>query len=172
MRERLHRPLANIRTLCSLLLVAILGNAPVSTTASPAVSLTHGTLVGAVKPMQAKMWLRTSASATVQVEYSTSVDSISSLFSSEAMTTQQKDWTATIQLSKLVPETKYFYRVLINGFTSSTMYQLKRFIPIKPLVARASTVRESCAMHSRVPWSGRGRPPFGGGRCRGRYGSA
>ena len=108
MRERLHRPLANIRTLCSLLLVAILGNTPVSTTASTAVFLTHGPLVGAVKPMQAKIWLRTSASATVQVEYSTSVDFISSLSSSEAMTTQQKDWTAIIQLSELIPENEVF----------------------------------------------------------------
>ena len=91
MRESLHRPLANIRTLCGLLLVAVLGNTSISTMASTGVSLTHGPLVGAVKPMRAKIWLRTSVSATVQVEYSTSVDFINSLSTSEATTTQQKD---------------------------------------------------------------------------------
>ena len=129
MRESLHRPLANIRTLCSLLLVAILGNTSISTMASPAVSLTHGPLVGAVKPMQAKIWLRTSGSATVQVEYSTSVDIINSLSSSEAMTTQQKDWTAIIQLSELIPETRYFYRILVNRSIVPTVYQLKTSPP-------------------------------------------
>ena len=34
MRENLHRPLANIRTLCGLLLVAVLGNTSISIMAS------------------------------------------------------------------------------------------------------------------------------------------
>ncbi len=129
MRENLHRPLANIRTLCGLLLVAVLGNTSISIMASTVVSLTHGPLVGAVKPMQAKIWLRTSVSATVQVEYSTSADFLDSLSSSEAMTTQQKDWTAIIQLSELIPETMYFYRLLVNESILPSVYQLKTSPP-------------------------------------------
>ncbi len=46
-----------------------------------------------------------------------------------------------------------------------------RFILIKPLVARASAGPESYAAHSRLPSPDRGRPPSGGGWCRGRYDS-
>jgi len=46
------------------------------------------------------------------------------------------------------------------------------FIPIKPSVAMGSTVLESYATHSRLPSPGHGRRPSGGGRCRGRCGSA
>ena len=45
------------------------------------------------------------------------------------MTTQQKDWTAIIQLSELIPETMYFYRLLVNQYILPSVYQLKTSPP-------------------------------------------
>ena len=49
---------------------------------------------------------------------------------------------------------------------------LLEFISIKPVVAMGSTALESYATHSRLPSPGHGHRPSGGGRCRGRCGSA
>ena len=130
MLEGRHRALANMPILYSFMILAIFGNPLTGRMTLAAVLLTHGPLTGAVKPSQAKIWVRTSTSATIQVEYSTSIDFINSRFSNDVLTSQQKDWTAMIQLSELSQETIYFYRLLINGSILPIVYRLKTAPPL------------------------------------------
>src|SRR2546430_6997353 len=92
---------------------------------STEVSLTHGPLVGAVRPTSAKIWIRTNSSVEVQVEYSTSSDFVDSVLSEAVTTTQGKDLTGKVSLSRLKVNTVYYYRVWAHGTALPGVYHFK-----------------------------------------------
>src|SRR5262245_1118987 len=72
-------------------------------------------IVGAVTDTTAKVSFRTTAAANVQVEYSTDPE-LADRLSSDALTTRDSsDFTVHVPLTGLLPETTYYYRILVNG---------------------------------------------------------
>ncbi len=92
---------------------------------STEVGLTHGPLVGAVRPTGATIWVRTNSPAKVQVEFSTAPDFLDSVLSEAVETAQSRDLTGKVRLSGLHSNTQYFYRVWANGMALPGTYELK-----------------------------------------------
>src|SRR4029078_3022382 len=73
-----------------------------------------GTVVGAVTGRSANIFARTDVRGTVQIEYSTD-PAFTSVTKSVAKKSQStSDFTATLALSGLAPETTYYYRVVVD----------------------------------------------------------
>ena len=77
--------------------------------------LTHGPVVGGVTASEAKVFLRTNQSATVAVCYGTDPTLVAYQVSDTFTTTITSDFTKTIPLANLTPETTYYLNVLVNG---------------------------------------------------------
>jgi alkaline phosphatase D len=92
---------------------------------STEVGLTHGPLVGAVRPTTATIWIRTDSPAELQVEYSTTLDFQASVLSAVVETDQSRDLTGKLRLSGLKLKTQYFYRLWANGIALPGVYEFK-----------------------------------------------
>lgn len=77
--------------------------------------LTHGPVVGGVTATEVKVFVRTNRRATVQTVYSVNPDLSGALLSGEKTTREKRDFTKQIKLSDLLPNTKYYYDVMVNG---------------------------------------------------------
>ena len=77
--------------------------------------LTDVPIVGGVSDTQAKIWFRTDLESDVAVEYSTAADLTGST-STPVLTTQDvNDFTGIVTLAELLPETRYYYRIRVDG---------------------------------------------------------
>jgi alkaline phosphatase D len=94
----------------------------VSLTSTPALSqtLTHGPVTGGVDANDARIFVRTSAAATVAVQYSTDPGLATPQTSANYATSSIHDFTAIAQLSSLSPVTTYYLNVLVNGVPQLT----------------------------------------------------
>ncbi len=86
-----------------------------STRVGSAAELTHGYLLGDVRPDMIKIWVRTDTAATVGIEYSTNPDLSDSSFSVARPTRAARDFTRILQLHWLEPETTYYFNVLVDS---------------------------------------------------------
>ena len=78
-------------------------------------ALTHGPVVGGVTDAEAKVFIRTGRSATVQVRYSTDPNLAGYSTSDPFTTNSASDFTGIISLGGLTAETTYYLDVTING---------------------------------------------------------
>jgi phosphodiesterase/alkaline phosphatase D-like protein len=86
-----------------------------ATGVAPAQLLTHGPIVGGVTVSEAKVFVRTDSAASVTLRYGTDPD-LQTYFTSASVTTNESsDFTATIPLTGLAPETMQYLNVLVNG---------------------------------------------------------
>ncbi len=93
--------------------------------------LTHGPVVGAVTPNQARVFVRTDNAAQVQVMYWTDPKLEFALLSDTQTAAQESDWTTQIPLTGLKPNTVYYLNVLVDGMVQSDkpLAQFKTFPP-------------------------------------------
>jgi alkaline phosphatase D len=102
-------------------------------------TLQSGPMVGYCEMTEAVIWLQTTKSAVVKIEYS-SVDDASKVFTSENYTTIENEaYTAHIILNKIKPGKKYNYTVFIDGkkikipyetsFSSKKLWQWREDAP-------------------------------------------
>jgi alkaline phosphatase D len=82
--------------------------------------LTHGPVVGGVTDSAANVFVRTSVSATVALQYGTDPNFGSFSVSASQVTSSQSDFTARISLTSLQPETTYYLRVVVNNVVQNT----------------------------------------------------
>lgn len=92
------------------LLLLLLGSFP-----ALAAIQTDGPVVGGVTDSEAKLFARTDVAAVVEIEYSTASDLSGALVSSSLQTDAAQDYTSIIRLQGLQPDTRYYYRVLVDG---------------------------------------------------------
>ena len=67
--------------------------------------LTHGPVVGGVTATEAKVFVRTDTAATVALRYGTDPGLVGAIDTAGFRTADASDFTTTIPLSELVPET-------------------------------------------------------------------
>jgi phosphodiesterase/alkaline phosphatase D-like protein len=79
-------------------------------------ALTHGPLVGDVRPDHAQIWLRTNSASSVTIAYGLPGGSRTTTL--PVTTASAGDFTASILVDGLTPATAYEYEVLVNGVSS------------------------------------------------------
>jgi alkaline phosphatase D len=108
---------ARAATRIALLTLALIA---ASASAQAQVTLTHGPITGAVDAYDATVFTRTSDVANVAIQYSTDSGMANPTSSSSITTNANDDFTSTIQLTGLTPETAYYLNVLVNGVPQLT----------------------------------------------------
>lgn len=88
--------------------------------------LMQGPMLGAVSHDEFKIWTRASGEYSVSVEWGTAFDLSSSVRTEPVQAKASDDYTVTITIEGLRPDTEYFYRILVNGAPDR---YLKRFPP-------------------------------------------
>ncbi len=95
--------------------------------------LLHGPMLGAVTDHSARVWIRTAEEKPAQVNVYRCDDkgepTDQLVFTSRAISSSADDFTATLKLEGLEPDTSYAYEVIIDGKThnNGTKYLLKTF---------------------------------------------
>ena len=122
----------------ALLLVALLFSAN-STTAQ---YITHGPVIGAVTSNSCKVYVRTKQCGRVLMELSE--DSLlQKSFSVGANTDSLRDKTAMLSITSLKPDTRYFYRLLFEGWEDSIKGSFRTF-PVEGTRGDFTLVTGSC----------------------------
>lgn len=79
------------------------------------VELIHGPMVGAVTPTSAKVWVRTAHEVPFRVLVSTSKEIKKPISSNSIKTSSDVDFTGVVEVKGLKPDTRYYYRVLLDN---------------------------------------------------------
>ena len=114
----------------------------------------QGPMLGAVTTTSARIWLRVSDAFPISIEYAIDKDFHDSRKTSPQSVSESNDFSASILVDELTPDTRYFYRALINGkqpsYSSDSPTQLFRTAPHYP--ARFSVATGSCARVAEDPY--------------------
>ncbi len=114
----------------------------------------QGPMLGAVTATSARIWMRASDAFSIAVEFSINEDFQDSRQTLPQTVVASNDFTATILVDGLTQDTRYFYRILINGkqpkYSNDSPNQLFRTAPGYP--ARFSVATGSCARVAEDPY--------------------
>lgn len=85
----------------------------------------HGPMTGAVTVNSVKIWLRTVDESNVEIQVYDINEEFVGSFTSK--TKASNDYTTEVRINKLQPDTKYNYKILIDGVETSETYSLKTY---------------------------------------------
>jgi len=91
------------------------------------IQLLHGPLLGCVTDTTAKFWIRTANEVTLQIIASASEKMSSPVKSNVVKTNSNKDFSAVAWVSNLKPDTKYYYKLIIDGNLQPNQWSFKTF---------------------------------------------
>ncbi|MBI1386939.1 MAG: alkaline phosphatase [bacterium] len=95
--------------------------------------LVHGPLLGCVTSESARFWARTADEYGLSISLSDSPDMQTARQHAWAITKAENDYTATLDIGGLKPDTRYYYRLYVNGVQKTPVYSFKTFPePDKP----------------------------------------
>ncbi len=126
-----------MKTLISLFIVLV------SQTDIFSQTITHGPFISAVTENAAKSYLRTNTTTAFDFVLSTDSANFTSPFTISDSTRAAKDTSAIIAILGLQPNTKYFYKVKINGIQASSIQSFRTF-PLLNAVSNFSFAFGSC----------------------------
>ena len=89
-------------------------------------TLTHGPIIGGLSSNSAKIWMRTDAAAKMKVLYKTATEE-SWHESGVTTTAENNDFTGTVELSSLTPDTTYNFKTVVGGTPSTEIYSFTTF---------------------------------------------
>jgi alkaline phosphatase D len=107
------------------------------------VNITNSIAVGGVTSSSARFWVRTSAEAIVNIELSESPAFTNSTTGTPVFTAQQYNFAAIIDISGLQPDTKYYYRPVVNDVADTAIRYFNTF-PVEGTSANFSFAFGSC----------------------------
>ncbi len=90
---------------------------------------THGPMIGSVTESSALFWVRTAKEAMVQIKMRPSQSTTFSIASSKARSLESSDYTVTLGVDGLEPDTRYEYAVEIDDDLHAEPYQQFRTPP-------------------------------------------
>lgn len=105
-----------MKTIKSVVLAVALSLAAGHAGAQGGLTVTHGPMLGRPGSDQMAVWARTSAAGTFRVRYGTEEGALNSV-SEPATTALERDYTGSVLLKGLKPDTTYFYQVVPEGST-------------------------------------------------------
>jgi len=97
-----------------------------------AVHLLHGPMLGCVTDSVARFWVRTADEVLVQFFVSSSENMALPIKSAIAKTSKDRDFTATLDVQDLKPDTTYYYQLLINGKKEPEQWSFRTFAAAAP----------------------------------------
>jgi len=89
--------------------------------------LLHGPVLGCVTDSGAKFWVRTVNEVPVQVIIGASGKTSSIIKSDIVKTSKAKDFTAVVAVRGLKPDTRYYYKLLVDGSTQPKLWSFRTF---------------------------------------------
>jgi len=89
--------------------------------------LLHGPMLGCVTDSSAKFWVRTTNEVPVQILIGTSRTASSPISSSIVNTDKEKDFTAVLAVSGLKPDTRYYYKLLVDDSIQPRQWAFRTF---------------------------------------------
>ncbi len=89
--------------------------------------LLHGPMLGCVTDTSAKFWVRTANEVPVQVFVSNSKKMVPALGSTVVKTNKAKDFTALVAVQGLKPDTRYYYKLLVDGNIEPRLWSFRTF---------------------------------------------
>ncbi len=89
--------------------------------------LLHGPLIGSVTDSSASFWVRTAGEADVSIIAESQNESKTSRFTGKGKTSSQSDYTATVTITGLKPDTQYSYKLLVNNEYSGASSEFRTF---------------------------------------------
>ena len=87
----------------------------------------HGPMLGCVTDTSAKFWVRTANEVPVQILIGTSRTARSPISSSIVKTNKEKDFTAVLAVRGLKPDTRYYYKLLVDGSIQPRQWAFRTF---------------------------------------------
>ncbi|MBL7145964.1 MAG: tetratricopeptide repeat protein [Phycisphaerae bacterium] len=91
------------------------------------VELLHGPMLGCVTDTSAKFWVRTANEVPVQVLIRTSGKAKSTISSTIVKTNKANDFTAVLSIRGLKPDTRYYYKLLVDGIIQPRQWAFHTF---------------------------------------------
>ncbi|MCP4609948.1 MAG: tetratricopeptide repeat protein [Planctomycetes bacterium] len=91
------------------------------------VELLHGPMLGCVTEASAKFWVRTANEVPVQVLIGTSRAAKSPISSAIVTTAKEKDFTAVLTVRGLKPDTRYPYKLVVDGRIQPRQWAFRTF---------------------------------------------
>ncbi len=91
------------------------------------VELLHGPMLGCVTDTGAKFWVRTANEVPVQVFVSNSGKMDPALSTAVVKTNKAKDFTAVVAVQGLKPDTRYYYKLLVDGNIEPRLWSFRTF---------------------------------------------
>jgi alkaline phosphatase D len=89
--------------------------------------LLHGPMLGCVTDTSVKFWVRTANEVLVQVIVSASEKMYPALKSAVVKTSKAKDFTAVVAVRGLKPDTRYYYKLLVDGNIEPRLWSFRTF---------------------------------------------
>jgi alkaline phosphatase D len=89
--------------------------------------LLHGPMLGFVTDTSAKFWVRTANEVPVQVLIGTAQRANSAITSDIVKTSRNKDFTAVLSVKGLKPDTRYYYKLLVDGSIQPRQWAFRTF---------------------------------------------
>ena len=89
--------------------------------------LLHGPMLGCVTDTSAKFWVRTANEVPVQILIGTSRTARSPISSAIVKTSKEKDFTAVLEVRGLKPDTRYYYKLLVDGSIQPRQWAFRTF---------------------------------------------
>jgi len=91
------------------------------------VEFLHGPMLGCITDTSAKFWVRTVNEVPVQVFVSSSGKMYPALRSAIVKTNKAKDFTAVAAVRGLKPDTRYYYKLLVDGNIEPRLWSFRTF---------------------------------------------
>lgn len=107
-------------------------------------SITNSIVVGGVTSNSARFWVRLSSAAEINVELSTSESFSTTIKGTPVNTSLESNFAGIINVQGLLPETKYYYHVLVNGINIDTKERYFSTFPVNGTSATFSFAFGSC----------------------------
>ena len=101
-------------------------------------------MVGYTTPTTSKIWFRAASSAPVTLELATSADLTASTIVGPVTPTADTDFMATLDVSDLVADTRYHYRLLVDG-QPATAAPYPSFVTAPGATGQFTIAAGSCA---------------------------
>jgi len=111
-------------------------------------NVTHGPIVGAVTSNSARILLRVDNPLEVRYEFDTDGKFTNSLFTESKSADSVFDFFVIIDIQNLNPDTKYYYRPVLNG-TSEPIVNTFSTFPVKGLTSTFTFAFGGCQQNFR-----------------------
>ncbi len=89
--------------------------------------LLHGPMLGCVSDTSAKFWVRTANEVPVQILIGTSRTASSPISSAIVKIAREKDFTSVLAVRGLKPDTRYYYKLLVDGSIQPRQWAFRTF---------------------------------------------